>query len=101
VQRYTEPLKRWPLDPRLVRSPVSFVAGVALARAALWLREPALFTEPTLGQDDVLCFAAHYGQSTVLYHHSGAVHLLPMLSSWHWTPHFWSRAWHTSTCSTC
>jgi hypothetical protein len=82
VREYFEPLKRCFSDPRLVRSPVLFVAGVALALAVLCLREPALFTEPTLGQDDVLCFAAHYGQSAVLYHHAGAVHLLPMLSSW-------------------
>jgi len=82
VRKYTKPLTRWLLDPQLARSPLLFALGVLIALAALWLRESTLFSEPTIGQDDVLCFAAQYGEGAVLYHHSGAVHVLPMLSSW-------------------
>ena len=85
MRKNSEPLKRWLGDPRLLRSPLVFAAAVLLALVTLWVREPTLFTEPTIGQDDVLCFAAHYGDGPVLFHHSGAVHVLPMFSSWVFT----------------
>jgi hypothetical protein len=59
-----------------------FAIGLLVALGVLFVREPALFLEPTLRADDVIVFATQYGDGPVLYHHGGAVHLLQMLSSW-------------------
>ncbi len=54
-----------------------FGLGILIALAVLALREPAMFSEPTFGLDDLELYKRQH-EGALFYHHNGAVHLLQM-----------------------